>query len=222
MSVTKLLKIRRLGLRDYRPVWQAMASFTNNRNDDSVDELWSVQHRPVFTQGRAGKSQHILASSTIEIVQSDRGGQATYHGPGQLVIYTLIDLSRRSLSVRNIVNLLESSIIELLSHYGLHANTISGAPGVYIDGDKIASLGLRIRRGCSFHGLSLNVDMDLMPFKLINPCGYSGLEMVQLIDKVAEPGLITFTEVEQRMVSILARKLGVTETVIIDDTLTNL
>ena len=126
-----------------------MSAFTDNRNHDSTDELWLVQHRPVFTQGRAGKSEHILAPSTIEIVQSDRGGQVTYHGPGQLVIYPLIDLTRRGLNVRDTVDLLETSIIELLSHYGLQANTIPGAPGVYIDGDKIASLGLRIRRGCS-------------------------------------------------------------------------
>ena len=210
------MKIRRLGLQDYRPVWQAMSAFTDNRNDDSVDELWLVQHRPVFTQGRAGKSEHILAPSTIEIVQSDRGGQVTYHGPGQLVIYPLIDLTRRGLNVRDTVDLLETSIIELLSYYGLQANTIPGAPGVYIDGDKIASLGLRIRRGCSFHGLSLNVDMDLTPFTLINPCGYPGLEMVQLIDKVADPSLVNMMEVEQHIISILTRKLGVTETIMVN------
>ena len=217
MNSNGSLKIRQLGLRHYRPVWQAMSDFTNNRNDSTGDELWLVQHHPVFTQGRAGKAEHILAQSNIDIVQSDRGGQVTYHGPGQLIVYTLIDLRRRNLSVRGIVDLLETSVIELLSRYNLIANTITGAPGIYINGDKIASLGLRIRKGCSFHGLSVNVDMDLRPFKLINPCGYPGLEMIQLIDKVTDPSKITLNEVGQDLVAILARKLTATEAVTIDD-----
>ena len=222
MNSNESLKVRQLGLRHYRTVWQAMSDFTNNRNGSTVDELWLVQHPPVFTQGRAGKPEHILAQSSIDIVHSDRGGQVTYHGPGQLVVYTLIDLRRRDLSVRGIVDLLETGVIELLSHYDLKANTITGAPGIYIDGGKIASLGLRIRKGYSFHGLSLNIDMDLTPFKLINPCGYPGLEMVQLIDKVADPGSLVLNQVEQNLVTILSRKLAATETVIIDNTLTTL
>ena len=219
MPADGLLKVRQLGLQHYRPVWQAMSSFTDNRAASTLDELWVVQHHPVFTQGRAGKAEHILARSSIDVVQSDRGGQVTYHGPGQLVIYPLIDLRRRDLNVRTMVSLLETSVIELLSHYGLQANIISGAPGVYIDGGKIASLGLRIRRGCSFHGISLNVDMDLTPFTLINPCGYPGLEMIQLIDKVRSPVEVVFAEVEQRLVTILSRRLAATETVVIKDAL---
>ena len=216
MNSNESLKVRQLGLRHYRPVWQAMSDFTNKRNDYTEDELWLLQHHPVFTQGRAGKPEHILAQSNIDIVQSDRGGQVTYHGPGQLIIYPLIDLRRRNLSVRGIVDLLETSVIELLSHYDLKANTITGAPGIYIDGDKIASLGLRIRKGCSFHGLSLNVDMDMTPFKLINPCGYPKLEMIQLIDKVTDPSKITLNGVGQDLVTTLTRKLTATKTVIID------
>jgi len=200
-----------------------MSAFTDNRSAATVDELWFVQHHPVFTQGRAGKAEHILAQSTIqstiEVVKTDRGGQVTYHGPGQLVVYPLIDLRRRKLNVRAIVSLLETSIIDLLSHYGLHANTMAGAPGVYINGGKIASLGLRIRHGCSFHGLSVNIDMDLRPFTLINPCGYPGLQMVQLIDKVLNPSKITLAEVGQTLLIILARQLKATETITIDDPL---
>jgi len=214
-----LLQIRRLGLQDYRPVWRAMSDFSDNRDNATADELWLVQHHPVFTQGRSGKAEHILAPSGIDIVQSDRGGQVTYHGPGQLVIYPLIDLHRRGLNIRTLVSLLENSIIELLSRYGLTAATLAGAPGVYIDGDKIASLGLRVRRGYSFHGLSLNVDMELTPFTFINPCGYPGLQMTQLIDKAPDPGKITLAEVESMLVAILARRLAVTETVTIDNPL---
>jgi lipoyl(octanoyl) transferase len=216
---TGALKVRQLGLQAYRPVWRAMSAFTENRSTATVDEVWFVQHHPVFTQGRAGKAEHILAPLSIDIVQSDRGGQVTYHGPGQLVVYPLIDLRRRKLNVRAIVSLLEASIIELLSHYGLQANTMAGAPGVYIDGSKIASLGLRIRHGCSFHGLSVNIDMDLTPFRLINPCGYPGLQMAQLIDKVSDPSRITLAEVEQTLLIILARQLAATATITIDDPL---
>ena len=219
MQPKGLLQIRRLGLQDYRPVWRAMSDFSDNRDNATADELWLVQHHPVFTQGRSGKAEHILAPSGIDIVQSDRGGQVTYHGPGQLVIYPLIDLHRRGLNIRTLVSLLENSIIELLSRYGLTAATLAGAPGVYIDGDKIASLGLRVRRGYSFHGLSLNVDMELTPFTFINPCGYPGLQMTQLIDKAPDPGKITLAEVESMLVAILARRLAVTETVTIDNPL---
>lgn len=219
MQPKGLLQIRQLGLQDYRPVWRAMSDFSDNRDNATADELWLVQHHPVFTQGRSGKAEHILAPSGIDIVQSDRGGQVTYHGPGQLVIYPLIDLHRRGLNIRTLVSLLENSIIELLSLYGLTAATLAGAPGVYIDGDKIASLGLRVRRGYSFHGLSLNVDMELTPFTFINPCGYPGLQMTQLIDKAPDPGKITLAEVESMLVAILARRLAATETVTIDNPL---
>ena len=189
-------------------------------NDNTIDELWLVQHHPVFTQGQAGKAEHVLAQSDIDIVHTDRGGQVTYHGPGQLVAYLLIDLRRRGLHVRALVNLLEASIIELLSYYGLNTDTMVGAPGVYIDGRKIASLGLRIRHGCSFHGISLNINMDLTPFTLINPCGYSGLQMTQLFDEVSDFNEISVAEVEQNLITILSQRLKATEVVIITDSLT--
>jgi len=176
------LIIRQLGRRDYLPVWRAMQAFTAQRDDSSLDELWALEHPPVFTQGLNGKAEHLLAPGTIPVVQIDRGGQVTYHGPGQLVIYCLIDLRRKQLGVRQLVTVLEQSLIELLANYGIDAYSKADAPGVYVAGCKVASLGLRVRRACSYHGLSLNVDMDLEPFERINPCGYSGLRMTQLRD----------------------------------------
>lgn len=173
------LHIRHLGQQDYESVWHAMQQYTDTRNGDSPDELWIVEHPPVFTQGQAGKSEHILNAGDIPVIQVDRGGQVTYHGPGQLVVYPLLDIKRSKLGVRQLVTHIEQSIIDMLAKYDIQAYAKADAPGVYVDERKIASLGLRIRKGCSFHGLALNVDMDLAPFRRINPCGYAGLEMVQ-------------------------------------------
>jgi lipoyl(octanoyl) transferase len=176
------LLLRQLGLRDYLPVYEAMQRVTAARTPDSPDELWLVEHPPVFTQGRNGKAEHLLDPGQIPVIQIDRGGQVTYHGPGQLVVYALLDLPRRKTGVRELVTALEQSVIELLAGYGIHAEARSDAPGVYVDGAKIASLGLRVKRGRSYHGLSLNVDMDLAPFSRINPCGYQGLAVTKLRD----------------------------------------
>lgn len=173
------LHIRHLGQQDYESVWHAMQQYTDTRNGASPDELWIVEHPPVFTQGQAGKSEHILNAGDIPVIQVDRGGQVTYHGPGQLVVYPLLDIKRSKLGVRQLVTHIEQSIIDMLAKYDIQAYAKADAPGVYVNERKIASLGLRIRKGCSFHGLALNVDMDLAPFRRINPCGYAGLEMVQ-------------------------------------------
>lgn len=157
-----------------------MREFTDGRDATTVDELWFLQHPPVFTQGQAGKSEHLLAPGDIPVVQVDRGGQVTYHGPGQWVAYLLLDLRRRGLGVRALVDLIEAAVIETLAHYGVAGAADPAAPGVYVDGAKIAALGLRIRRGCSYHGVALNVDMDLEPFERINPCGYAGLRVTSL------------------------------------------
>jgi len=167
---------------DYTTVWQAMQKFTDDRNDETQDELWLVEHPAVFTQGQAGKEEHLLMPGDIEVVKVDRGGQVTYHGPGQQVIYFMINLRRRKMGVRNLVTLLENGLIATLADFDITAKAKPDAPGVYVDGKKIASLGLRVRKGCSFHGLALNVNMDLSPFLRINPCGYQGLEMVQTAD----------------------------------------
>ncbi len=174
--------IRQLANMDYVQVWQAMQNFTDNRDETTVDELWLVEHPPVFTQGQAGKEEHLLMPGEIPIVKVDRGGQVTYHGPGQQVIYFMINLRRRKIGVRQLVTLIEDGIVAALNDYGITAAAKADAPGVYVDNKKIASLGLRIRKGCSFHGLALNVNMDLEPFLRINPCGYAGLEMIQTSD----------------------------------------
>jgi lipoyl(octanoyl) transferase len=167
---------------EYSQVWHAMQHFTDNRDDTIADELWLVEHPPVFTQGQAGKDEHLLMPGDIPVVKVDRGGQVTYHGPGQQVIYFMINLRRRKMGVRELVTLIENGIISALAKYNINANAKKDAPGVYVDGKKIASLGLRVRKGCSFHGLALNVNMDLSPFLRINPCGYAGLEMIQSKD----------------------------------------
>ena len=167
---------------NYKVVWQAMQKFTDDRNDDTVDELWLVEHPPVFTQGQAGKAEHLLMPGDIEVVKVDRGGQVTYHGPGQQVIYFMINLRRKKMGVRQLVTLIEKSIVTALKDYNISAYAKPNAPGVYVDEKKVASLGLRVRKGCSFHGLALNVNMDLSPFLRINPCGYAGLEMIQTAD----------------------------------------
>ena len=174
--------VRRPGRVPYEPTWRAMQDFTAQRDASTPDELWLVEHPPVYTLGQAGKAEHLLHVTDIPLVKIDRGGQITYHGPGQVVAYLLIDLHRRHLKVREMVNLLEQSIIDCIADFGLDARRQDAAPGVYIDGAKIAALGLRVKNGCSYHGLSLNVDMDLTPFTWINPCGYSGLKTIQLKD----------------------------------------
>ncbi len=174
--------IRHLGLSPYQPVLDQMRAFTSSRDGNCADELWVVEHPPVYTQGQAGNPSHILDAGDIEIVQADRGGQVTYHGPGQLVVYVLVDLRRAGLGVKALVNLLEQTIIEYLRGHEVDAVSDANAPGVYVDGRKVAALGLRVRRGCSFHGMSLNVDMNLEPFTRINPCGYADLKVTQLRD----------------------------------------
>ncbi|CSA06962.1 lipoyl(octanoyl) transferase LipB [Vibrio cholerae] len=201
------LLVRRLGRQDYTPVWQAMHQFTDQRDSTTRDEVWLVEHNPVFTQGQAGKAEHLLNTGDIPVVQSDRGGQVTYHGPGQLVAYFLIDLRRKKLGVRELVTHIENLVIHTLKHYQIKSAARPDAPGVYVQNRKICSLGLRIRKGCSFHGLALNIQMDLAPFLRINPCGYAGMEMIQLsdlhpvsmeqVEKVLIQELVTLLDYEQ-------------------------
>jgi len=195
-----------LGLQDYQTSWQAMTDFTNQRTPETIDQLWLVEHPPVFTQGQAGKAEHLLFPGDIPVVQSDRGGQVTYHGPGQLVAYPLLDLRRLKIGVRELVTSIEQTIVATLTHYGIESAAKPDAPGVYVNGDKIASLGLRVRRGCSFHGLALNVAMDLAPFQRINPCGYQGLAMTQMKDLLPNPPALE--DVQTQLVAEFARKLG--------------
>ena len=202
------LVVRHLGRYAYEPVWRAMQHYTDTRDDNSPDELWVVEHDPVFTQGQAGKEEHLLFPGDIPVVKVDRGGQVTYHGPGQIVIYPMLNLRRRDMGVRELVTLIEDAIVATLAKYDITAAAKPDAPGVYVDGKKIASLGLRVRKGCSFHGLSLNVDMDLEPFKRINPCGYAGLEMIQCRDFAPAD---TFSEIESELVGQLADRLNTTE-----------
>ncbi|VFN01488.1 MAG: lipoyl(octanoyl) transferase [Candidatus Kentron sp. G] len=174
--------IRHLGLVEYQSTWQAMRTFTDTREALAPDEIWLLEHPPVFTLGRAGRPEHILDPGEIPVVHTDRGGQVTYHGPGQLVAYVLLDLERRRMGIRRLVQDLEQSVIALAAEAGIHATCKKGAPGVYVAGKKLAALGLRVRRGCCYHGLSLNVKMDLRPFDRIDPCGYPGLQVAQLHD----------------------------------------
>lgn len=187
------LGFRELGRVPYEPTWHAMQRFTDARDPQTPDEIWLLEHDPVFTQGQAGKAEHLLFPGDIPVVQVDRGGQVTYHGPGQLVAYLMLDVRRLGIGVRDLVTRIERSLIDLLAAHGVRAEARADAPGVYVDGAKIASLGLRIRNGRSFHGLALNVDMDLEPFRRINPCGYAGLAMTQLRDLVDGP--LSFAEV---------------------------
>lgn len=185
MSAPGILIVRRLGCRPYLETWQAMRAFTDRRDPATPDELWLLEHPPVFTQGLAGKPEHVLAAGDIPVVQTDRGGQITYHGPGQLVAYPLLDLNRLGLGVRTLVCRLEQCVIDLLADHGLDAGRREGAPGVYVAGAKIASIGLKVRRGCTYHGLAFNVTVDLEPFSRINPCGFAGQPMLRLADRVA-------------------------------------
>jgi len=175
-----MIRIKEKGLQDYTSTWQEMVSFTENRSDQTEDELWTLEHRSVFTQGLNGKPEHLLKESEIDIIQSDRGGQITYHGPGQLIVYCLIDIKRLGIGVKEMVSIIEKSIIDLLNDYSIPSHKIVGAPGVYVDGSKIAALGLKVKRGKTYHGLSLNVDMNLSPYQLINPCGYRDLNVTQM------------------------------------------
>ena len=170
--------VRQLGRQPYEPIFEAMKRFTDERDQNTQDEIWLVEHDAVFTQGQAGKAEHILMPGDIPVVQVDRGGQVTYHGPGQQVIYLMLNIKRRKLGVRHLVTAMEEAVVGLLEKYGVTAYPKSDAPGVYVDEKKVCSLGLRIRNGCSFHGLALNVNMDLSPFQRINPCGYAGMEMI--------------------------------------------
>ncbi|CNH92861.1 lipoate-protein ligase B [Yersinia bercovieri] len=172
--------LRQLGLQPYPPVSQAMHDFTEFRTDATPDEIWLVEHQPVFTQGQAGKAEHVLMPGDIPVIQSDRGGQVTYHGPGQQVMYIMIDLKRAKMGVRQLVTAIENTVIQTLTSFGIDSQARPDAPGVYVGQQKICSLGLRIRRGCSFHGLALNIAMDLQPFQRINPCGYAGMQMTQV------------------------------------------
>jgi lipoyl(octanoyl) transferase len=199
-----LTEIKYLGRSDYHETWEAMKAFTGQRTPETPDELWITEHAPVFTQGLNGRAEHVLKPDDIPLVQIDRGGQITYHGPGQLVLYCLLDITRLNLGVKGLVAKIEKSVIDLLRDYKIAANTRPGAPGVYVDLAKIAALGLRIRKGCCYHGLSLNVEMDLEPFTRINPCGYPGLAVTQL----SEFGVTDSVEqVGYRLVDILTGNL---------------
>ncbi|MBK1887014.1 lipoyl(octanoyl) transferase LipB [Marinobacter sp. DY40_1A1] len=198
------LIVRSLGQQPYLETWEAMKSFTAERGDDTNDELWCLEHPRVYTQGQAGKAEHILAPGDIPVIQVDRGGQVTYHGPGQLVIYLMIGLTRRKIGVRGLVDIIEQGIVRTLAELDIAAEPRPDAPGVYVGDAKIASLGLRVRRGCSFHGLALNVDMDMEPFRRINPCGYAGLAMCQTSDFTSA----SIDAVEQLLVAQLVSGLG--------------
>ncbi|MDU8923615.1 lipoyl(octanoyl) transferase LipB [Pasteurellaceae bacterium LIM206] len=208
------LLIRHLGVQDYQKIWHKMQEFTDNRKANTADEIWLVQHPAVFTQGQAGKPEHLLHTTDIPVIQSDRGGQITYHGIGQQIMYVLIDIKRlkangSEVSVRQLVTALEQSVIQTLAEYGIQAYAKPDAPGVYIDGRKICSLGLRIRHGCSFHGLAFNINMDLEPFHNINPCGYAGLEMCQLADFI-EKEEADCDKVSPKLVAHFVQNLGYT------------
>ncbi len=195
-----------LGRRHYRPVWEAMRELTDTRASGTEDQFWLVEHEPVFTQGQAGRPEHILFPGDIPVIQTDRGGQVTYHGPGQIVLYPLLDVRRARLGVRDLVTALEQAVIAVLAEYGVSAQARPDAPGVYIGERKIASLGLRIRRGASFHGVALNVNGDLAPFTRINPCGYAGLAMTRLADHVAQCPDVS--AIGERLAECLASELG--------------
>jgi len=203
---TPRLVLRELGLVEYRSTLTAMRQLTDSRDADSPDELWLLQHPPVFTQGQAGKAEHVLAPGAIPVIQVDRGGQVTYHGPGQWVLYLMVDLRRQQLGVRDLVNLIECSVVQLLQEYAISAVNKPDAPGVYVAGEKIASLGLRVRRGCSYHGLALNVDMDLEPFGRINPCGYEGLRVTSMARLLPDVHL-KLDLIGRRLLAIVAERL---------------
>jgi lipoyl(octanoyl) transferase len=203
-TAVETLRVRELGMVDYTQAWRAMQEFTDTRDAATPDELWLLQHPPVFTLGQAGKPEHILAAGDIPVINADRGGQVTYHGPGQIVAYPLLDIRRLGMGVRELVSSIEEAVIRVLDSYSVEAARAPGAPGGYIDGVKIAALGLRVRRGRSFHGLAFNVDMDLEPYQRINPCGFEGLKVTQLADFRK----VDFGQVQRRLTAALAEVLG--------------
>ncbi len=205
-SEGRTIIVRTFAQQPYEYVWQLMKRFTQQRTEQTDDEIWVLEHEAVFTQGQAGKPEHVIDAGDIPVIHADRGGQVTYHGPGQLIMYILINLPRKKLGVRALVDIIEQSLVMLLSQYDITAVTKPDAPGVYVNGAKIASLGLRVRRGCSFHGLSLNIDMDLEPFSRINPCGYRGLQMTQM--KESYVGRLDRDTIAQQLWRLLANKLG--------------
>lgn len=206
MSELPPVLVRELpGLWPYEPVWRAMQAFTDARTPETVDEFWLLQHEPVFTLGQAGKTEHVLAPGDIPVIPVDRGGQVTYHGPGQIMAYVLVDLRRRGLGVRELVSRIEQAVIDTLAHWNILAERREGAPGVYVADAKVAALGLRVRRGCSFHGLAFNAAMDLEPFRRINPCGYKGLAVTQVLDL---GGPASLPVLQSSLVEALARQLG--------------
>jgi len=200
-----MITVKHLGLADYQSTWAAMQLFTANRTGQTPDEIWILQHPPVYTLGLNGKPEHMPQNSAIPVIKIDRGGQITYHGPGQIVAYLLVDLKRRGLGVRELVNRMEQSVIALLDSYGIKSENRLDAPGVYVAGKKIAALGLRIKHGCSYHGLSLNVDMDLSPFAAINPCGHVNMQVTQTKDLGIADGIDTLNE---RLIAALKQNLG--------------
>ena len=199
-----VLRVRQLGRQPFLATWPAMEAYSESRGEDGADELWLLEHEPVFTLGQAGKPEHVLAPGDIPVVRTNRGGQVTYHGPGQIVAYPLIDLRRRRLGVREFVGRIEQALIDTLATWDIRAERREGAPGVYVGGAKIGALGLRVRRGCSFHGLAFNVGMDLDPFQRINPCGYQGLQVTSVLD-CGGPG--TLDDVKPVLVARLAEQL---------------
>ncbi len=200
-----LLVIRYLGLRAYETIWQAMRDFTDARDPETPDELWLLQHPAIYTLGQAGRWEHLLDAGGIPALKVDRGGQVTYHGPGQLIAYLLLDLNRAGLGVKGLVHLLETAVLDLLAAHGITAQVRPDAPGVYVAGAKIASVGLRVRRRCSYHGLALNVDLDLEPFSRINPCGYPGLPVTRLVDLGVE---LFLDRIAEELAARLAARLG--------------
>lgn len=197
-----MFTIRDLGIQPYLAVWEEMKRFTNSRDEQTNDEFWLLQHPPVYTQGQAGKAEHIINPQAIPVIQTDRGGQVTYHGPGQLVIYVLMNIRRRNLGIRSLVCQLEGVLVALLKQFNIDAQTRCGAPGVYVSEKKIASIGLRVKNGCTYHGIALNVAMDLKPFSGINPCGYSQLQMSQIEDFVPD---IQMSLVSQQLIQQFLR-----------------
>lgn len=207
MTAHKTLNVRWLARQDYLPCWDAMQQFTNSRDENTIDEIWLLEHNPVFTQGQNGKPEHVLNAGDIPVIQTDRGGQVTYHGPGQLMVYTLIDLRRKQVNVRELVSILENGVIDLLAEHGITAAAKKDAPGVYVNDMKICSIGLRIRRGCSYHGIAFNIALDLEPFSRINPCGFSQLKMTHFAQL---GGLDNTLEAGRKLISYLTKSLGYT------------
>ena len=198
-------RVRELGRQPYDPVWRAMQRFTDVRDESTTDELWVVEHDPVFTLGQAGKPEHVLAAGDIPVIHVDRGGQVTYHGPGQIVVYPLLDLKRRKVGVREYVHRIEQALIDTLGEWNIQAERRDGAPGVYVADAKVAALGIRVRRGCTFHGLAFNIGMDLEPFHRINPCGYQGLQVTSMGDLGGPSGM---EAVKPVLLAQLARQFG--------------